>query len=215
MANSRKNASDYIYLAIKDEIISGELQFGSQIVELDYAEKLNVSRTPLREAIKKLEMEGIIERAPNGRVKILELSRKRIEEIFKIRTNLENLMLESILENDVDLREIEENLKITRLFVETKNWNEVKKLIKEFNSLLHKISKLEFTIKIIKQYDFIIDRLRMDSLKKTDRICKACEEHEKIIECLKNKDLEGAKEINKTHMNASKNSILEIFIDLK
>lgn len=60
MNKIRKNISDNIYDTIKELLLSGELDFSDKIVELEYCEKLNVSRTPLREAIKQLEIEELL-----------------------------------------------------------------------------------------------------------------------------------------------------------
>jgi DNA-binding GntR family transcriptional regulator len=208
----RKNTSDNIYETIKEEILSGELNFGDRIIEIDYSKKLNVSRTPLREAIKKLEIEGLVERMMNGRVKIIDITPKKIKEIFQIRIALENILLDSIRENSEAISLLEENIILTEHFIKLKKWNEAKKLFTEFNKILYKKSDLEFTIKILKQYDFIISKLRQTSLNKNEeRIISACEEHKLIVKYLKSDQLELAKTVNINHLLSAERSLLESF----
>lgn len=208
---ARKNISDNIYEVIKKDVILGNLNFGDSISEIFYAEKLNVSRTPLREAIKKLEIEGVIERLPNGRLRIIEITEKRIKEIMDIRISLENIILDSIINEDKDVTPLEKNLNLTKLYINTENWDEARKLFAEFNKLLYQISGLEFTVKIINQYEFLISTLRRDSLKNVDRVKLAYNEHIEIVKHLKNKELEKVKEINERHLQSSAENILEFF----
>lgn len=212
---ARKNISDNIYEVIKQDLLTGILKFGDSISEIEYSEKLNVSRTPLREAIKKLEIEGIIDRLPNGRLRVMEITQGRIREIFQIRIALENIILESILREKKNLHSLltslEENLTLTKLYINTENWGEARKLFSEFNKLLYKASNLEFTVKIITQYDFVISKLRSDSLQNIERIKEAHLEHIELLDTLKKGDLEKVKVLNEAHLLKSKRSILDFF----
>lgn len=215
MIKGRKNISDHIYDVIKNDILEGQLDFGDKIVEIDYANKLNISRTPLREAIKKLEIEGIIERLPNGRLRIMEMNTKRIEEIFKIRIALEDIILISLMSSKESLIFLEENLSLTKFHIGLENWDSVRKLFSEYNELFYKVADLEFTIKILKSYDFIVSKLRKNSLKSSSRIVEAYGEHLSIYNALIDKNMEKAKELNRIHLINSKKSILNSFIERK
>ena len=211
MIKVRKNISDHIYEIIKNDILEGSFDFGDKIVEIDYSNKLNVSRTPLREAIKKLEIEGFIERLPNGRLKIMEMSVKRIEEMFQIRMSLEDILFDAIVASNKTQIDIEENLSLTKLQLNAGNWNAARKLFSEYNELFYKISDLEFTIKVLKNYDFIISKLRKNSLQNPERMKEAYKEHSKIFHNIKIGNLDEAKKLNKLHLINAKNSILSTF----
>lgn len=208
----RKNISDNIYDKIKSLFIEGELNFGEKIGEIELCNKLEVSRTPLREAIKQLEIEGIIERTPNGRLKIMDMDLKRIDEIFQIRCSLEDLILDNIIQNKEFIKEMENNLNLTKFQIELENWEETRKLFSDFNKILYKYSQLEFTIKILKNYSFILQKLRLNSLEKSDRIRASYEEHILLLEHLKNGDIEKAKQLNKKHLLKAKQSVIEYFL---
>ncbi len=144
----RKNISDHIYDIIKNEINTGSLNFGDKISEVDYSNKLNVSRTPLREAIKKLEIEGLIERLPNSRLRVMEMNEKKINEIFDIRIALENILIDSIAENSSILDLLEENNKLTKFYLNAENWNLAKDSFSEYNKIYYEMSDLDFTIRM-------------------------------------------------------------------
>lgn len=218
MLGGRKNISDYIYESIKEEFVSGGLEFGDKIVELDYCKKLNVSRTPLREAIKKLEIEGIVERSLNGRIKIMDMDEKRIREMAKIRMALEDIILENVGKSeklDEAIKELKENLSFTKFQIASKNWKEARKLFGKYNDILYEYSELEFTIKILNSYTFILSKLRKKALTENERVKEAYEEHVTMIELLENRKIQEAKELNRSHLYSSKSAIIKYFNNKK
>lgn len=211
MVKTRKSISDNVYETILEHLLSQELNFGDKIVELDYCQKLNVSRTPLREAIKQLEIEGIIERAPNGRIQVMSIDEKRINEIFEIRIALENVIFNNLDKNNSFIPKLEANLKLTEFQIKSENWVEARKLFSEFNQILYFHSGLEFTTKILKIYNFILTKLRLSSLESSSRIVEAYQEHMMLLKYFKNNDIKKAKSFNKKHLLNSKESILKYF----
>lgn len=209
MVKNRRSISDNVYETIREELLSQKLNFGDRIVELDYCEKLNVSRTPLREAIKQLEIEGIIERAPNGRIQVMTISEKRIDEIFQIRIALEDIIFDNLKENNNFIPALEANLKLTEFQINSENWVEARKLFTEFNQILYSKSNLEFTIRMLKYYNFILAKLRYSSLESNERVIEAYQEHMKLLEYFKNNNIKEAKAFNKKHLLRSKESILK------
>lgn len=210
----RTNISDNIYIQLKEQFMTGQFEFGEKIVELELCEKLNVSRTPLREAIKKLEIEGVIERTPNGRIKIMEMNEERIEEIFDIRIALEDIIFDRLFSLDSTknlILELENNINLTKFYIEISNVIELKKLFSDFNKILYKYCKLDFTTKILKSYTFILGKLRLSSLESNIRLKEAYLEHIEILKCIKNNELDKAKKINRKHLSKAKKSTIQYF----
>lgn len=218
MVRERKNVSDSVYEIIKEDFLLGRLDFGDSIVEADYCEKHNISKTPLREAIKKLEIEGIVERYPNGRMRIMDIDEESIEEIVEIRISLENIILKKIIANskiEEVIKKLNENLKLTEFYMEASNWDEARKLFQNFNEILYKFSELKFTIKILKNYSLILSKLRKNSLKNEKRVKQAFKEHKLLVKYLEENNLEKALELNTSHLLESKESILKYFREKK
>ena len=85
MIIKKKSIREQVYESLKEEIVNGRIQSGEKIIELEYAEKFGVSRTPLREALRMLELEGLVTNAEKGGVTVNYISKEDIEEIYKIR----------------------------------------------------------------------------------------------------------------------------------
>jgi DNA-binding GntR family transcriptional regulator len=87
------SATDHVLDALRTAILAGELRAGETLRQEDVAERLGVSRMPVREAIKRLHSEGLVEVLPSRRVRVAELSRAEIEDIYDMRAVLEPLAM--------------------------------------------------------------------------------------------------------------------------
>lgn len=141
----------------------------------------------------------------------MDMDEKRIDEIFQIRIALEDIIFNNIVQNEQLLLKLEDNLKLTEFQINSENWNEARKLFSEFNKILYQSSNLEFTIKILKFYNFILSKLKRNSLEKSIRVKEAYKEHLSLFEYLKNNDVENAKLLNRNHLNSSKQSAIKYF----
>ena len=90
--SKRYSAKDFVYKELKELIISGKLEPSQQINEKALAEQLDISRTPIREALHRIELEELIVRLPNGRIKVAPVSVEEAKEIFTVRSLLEGLV---------------------------------------------------------------------------------------------------------------------------
>lgn len=86
---ARMSARDLAYLALRDAIVSGRLLPGQLVGEVELADQLSVSRTPLRAAVDRLEHEYLLQRRANGRLMVAEVSREQVEDLYEIRLALE------------------------------------------------------------------------------------------------------------------------------
>ena len=102
LSNESKPIRDIAYDRLKHAIITGELPAGSRIVETTYAEQLHISRTPLREALRKLERDGLVEYVLRRGVVVRAFTINDIEEIFTIRNAMMMLILPSVIKNVTD-----------------------------------------------------------------------------------------------------------------
>ena len=210
MLAKRVNISDQVYTAIKNDILSDVFDFGDSVSEQEYAERLKISRTPLREAIKKLEVEGIIERLPNGRLRVAMIDNTQIKEIYQIRIALENLILENtILDNEKIPAILETILEKNKNLIDKEDWKGAREVIREFSIAMLNDDRYSFTKKILKQYNFFITKLKAYSLVTPERIIQAYEEHCQIFNYIKEKNIEDLKKTNTTHLNNAVNATLK------
>lgn len=210
----KKSASirEQIYAKLKELIFNGELNPGERLVETDFAEKFCVSRTPLREAIRMLELEGLLEENPNGGVCVKKIRPDEIQEVYEIRIALEGIILKEIVENldDTQLIPLEENLnKTKKLISDSQNSNEIIKLFTEFNNILYDLSKYSKVVSLIKNINMYLKLFRKFSVENNERRIIAFNEHLDLVKALKDKELKKALKINEQHLLEAKDFFLK------
>lgn len=204
----RINVSDMIYETIIDEFLNDEIDFGDKFIETEYANKLNVSRTPLREAIKKLEHEGLIVRLQNGRLKFLDITQENIIEIFNIRIALENMLIEQSLNNKVILDKLNINVSSAEKYLANNEFEMAREKIREFTSILYSNLGFEYTTRLLNKNNILLSKLKKRTLQPTERTKLAVKEHREIYQAMVNKDLPLAFELNKRHLLGARDIIL-------
>lgn len=212
----KKSIREQVYEYLKQEIVSGNIPEESRIVEEEYAEKLNVSRTPLREALRMLELEGLVEAREKGGVTIPKTTKKDIYEVIKIRIALESLILEEVLEkvNENELKKLEENISDTENIIEEDSRaEEVFRYFSEFNKILYGISELTRVISLINDLNLYLKKFRKLSIMSKKRRIEAHKDHKKIVEMIKNKNKVELLKINKKHLEESEKFLINQITD--
>ncbi|MGL5001258.1 MAG: GntR family transcriptional regulator [Cetobacterium sp.] len=208
----RKSIREQVYDYLKEEIVNGKIKEGSRIVEEDFAEKLNVSRTPLREALRMLEFEGLVEAREKGGVTVPRTTKKDVEEVVKIRIALEKVIFEDLFDKVVeeDIVKLEKNInKVAKIVNDDSNSLEVFKYFSEFNKILYNISELPRVVNLINNLNLYLKKFRKISAENTERRLSAHKDHVKIVELIKAGNKELAIEINKKHLLEAKEFLIK------
>lgn len=205
-----KSMREKVYDTLKQMIIDGVIKPGERIIETEYSNKFQISRTPIREAIRMLELEGLVESQTTGGVIVKTLTREEISEIYKIRIALESLIIEEIIKkiNNQDIKKLEKVLKNTKKAFEVKDIEKVFSLFTEFNQILYDIASLPKVTGMINNINLYLKRFRKMSIDNPSRKEEAFEDHVQILEAIKNKELSTAISINRMHLEKSMNFIL-------
>lgn len=205
-----KSMREKVYDTLKQMIIDGVIKPGERIIETEYSNKFKISRTPIREAIRMLELEGLVESQTTGGVIVKTLTREEISEIYKIRIALESLIIEEIIKkiNNQDIKKLEKVLKNTKKAFEVKDIEKVFSLFTEFNQILYDIASLPKVTGMINNINLYLKRFRKLSIDNPSRKEEAFEDHVQILEAIKNKELSTAISINRMHLEKSMNFIL-------
>jgi DNA-binding GntR family transcriptional regulator len=206
LRNRRVSTKDFAYVEIKQKIINGELEPDQTVVEESLASELEISRTPLREALQRLEIEELVIRQANGRLKVAPISAQEVEEIFVVRSLLEGITAREATMK-ADKKEIEHLEKLTREIVEAAREGKSENVIyygSQFHSYLYEISGNRTVLKILGQLNDHISRYRRwGPLRKQDRSRAAAEEHQMIFDRIAAKDAEGAQMEMRKHIQNS------------
>ncbi len=206
-----KPIRDIVYENLRTSILEGKLRPGQRLVEIDYANKYNISRTPIREAIRKLEIEGFVEYIPRKGVIVKTFEVADIIEIYAIRTALETLAMQFTIKNINDkeianLRVLVDKMEFTG---ESRDIPELINNCREFNEVLLRTSKLPRLIGIISTLQDYLERFREITLANDVRRSSAINEHKKILQAIIERDEPKAVQLTVEHLEAAKVSLLK------
>ena len=208
---SRRLSKDNTYYALKQKIIDSELEPNQPVHEENLAALLGVSRTPLREAIQRLENEDFLVRQPNGRLRVASITHKEVEEIFLIRSMLEGYIARSAAKHATD----KDILNLTTIVKKMKhsfhlgdNQNYVTYGF-EFHDYLSEISELTTFEKVLNQLrDHSLRYCRFVSMH-GDWNIQADDEHELILQMITDHNEDGAEQAMRDHIFSSLSTAIE------
>ena len=209
----RRSLGQYVYENLKGAIVDGSLSPGSRIIESQVAKALDISRTPVREAIHKLEREGLLCRYPTGGLFVAGLTRAEIEETFGIRGVLESYAarLAASTHSERELREVEEKIDEYQRCLEKGRLEDLPRINTEFHDMLYALSRSPKLIRLINNLREQIYRFRRIILKMEDWARTSNDDHRQIVRCIRNRDADGAERLVKEHILRGKEAVLREF----
>jgi DNA-binding GntR family transcriptional regulator len=202
---------DLVLDAIRAAIMNGTLQPRERLMEIQMAEELGVSRTPIREALRKLELEGFIVMVPRKGAYVSDLSFKDIADVFEIRAALEGLAAGLAAERITE----EELERMERLLVEKQEaitQDDIGKLVDvdtKFHELMYQASRNVRLGSIISNLREQIQRFRLTSLSYPGRNKLSLEEHKNIVEAIQARDSQLARQLAQEHIENAENVLIE------
>ncbi|MGP6147007.1 GntR family transcriptional regulator [Jeotgalibaca sp. A122] len=202
--------NESVFNGLRQAIIQGIIPAGDRINEKEYAERLNISRTPIREALRRLEKEQLVEKIPGYGTVVKKITVGDAIEIFKIRKVLEVLATTNAMHimSEEDYAELRELLERTD---EANNNDDVKlvtELFGEFNAMIYRFSKMPRLAHIVTALSEYLKRFRDISLRGKARRDKAISEHWMIYEGMRDRDEERITLIITKHLDYSKDNII-------
>ncbi len=201
------------YEVLKHAIISGEIPAGERIVETDYAERLHISRTPLREALRKLERDGLVEYVLRRGVVVRAFTIEDVEEIYTIRNSLEMLTLPAIIEKatEDDIAGLKEKLREMDDLVASDEpcaIEALSPLARAFHAQLTAICGQNRILRVIESQDEFITRFSAMAIRQENRRSSAHQEHHQLVEYVEKRDLEAFRSLMEKHIERSKEKCL-------
>lgn len=207
-----KPLREVVFETIRNAIISGSLKPGERLMEVQMAERLGVSRTPIREAIRKLELEGLIIMLPRKGAFVADLSVKDLTEVLEIRAALEGLAA-GLAVTRISEAEIEELEIITLKFnkaIESDNVEELIALDIQFHEALFKATRNERLVQLNSNLREQVQRFREMYLKKANRSKETAKEHNDLLEAISSRDIGKAEKLARKHVETTENAILKM-----
>lgn len=191
---SRISAKDIVYEQVKEKIITCELEPGSLIVKGKLGEELEISRTPLREALQRLEVEELVVRNSNGTFSVSPISVKEVKELFIMRSKLEGILICDAIDNltDDDIEYLSYLTKMVKMTSRMENYTNTENFGGKFHNAIYTISQNSTVVKIIYQLNDRINRYRRLAHNYLEDIKTSSDEHEFILEHMIKRDKESA-----------------------
>jgi len=208
--NDYKPLREVIFISLREAIIIGELRPGERLMEVQLAEKMGVSRTPVREAIRKLELEGLVDMIPRKGAHVAELSVKDIMNVLEVRASLDGLATALAAERitDDELKELKHINGQFSLYIQKENLNGSVKKDVEFHDIIYKASRNDKLIAILGNLREQVQRFRVIYLKDYSSPKNLIKEHNDIYDALSSRTTESARAVAKTHILNQEKTIL-------
>lgn len=208
-----------VFHKIRDDILSGKYKEHEELKEVAIGEELGVSRTPVREAFRQLELEGLIQIIPNKGAYVTGITAKDVKDIYMIRSRLEGLCARWATEHitSQQLEELEENVFLAEFHASNGHMDQIADLDNSFHEILYEACNSKMLEHLLRDYHNYVLRVRKRTLS-TGRGTVSNHEHRLILEAIKAKDPDRAEELAHAHMinafeNMAKNGLYEVYGD--
>ena len=208
---------DVVFNTLREAILKGELKPGERLMELQLAAKLGVSRTPIREAIRMLEQEGLAVTIPRKGAEVARMTEKDMEDVLQIRDALDELAA-SIACEQISEEELAELRHTMHEFEESTKTGDVKRIAEadvRFHDIIYHATrnvKLENLLNNLREQMY---RYRVEYLKNNEVYEQLLEEHEFLIQAVIKHDKAQAKDIICRHIDNQEKAIAEFIRNKK
>ncbi|MDD3840179.1 MAG: GntR family transcriptional regulator [Clostridia bacterium] len=210
--HDRQSLRGVVFEHIRDMILEGKYDAGDTLVESRLAKELGVSRTPVREAFRQLELEGLVTCVPNKYVIVEGVSQQDIEDIFTLRSMVEGLAARWAVERITpdEMKRLAETIELMDYYTNKNDLEQVAKLDSRFHNIIYEASKSKILRTTLTTLHHFIQRARLGSLKFHGRAKETLKEHKAIMKAFEDKDAEVAEELLTRHVSNAKTNFLEL-----
>ncbi len=199
-----------VFNRLREDILSGKYEEHEELKEMAIGEEMGVSRTPVREAFRQLELEGLIQIIPNRGAYVTGITEKDVRDIYMIRSMLEGLCArwatEHITQEQMD--EMEENVYLAEFHAKKGHLEQLAELDNRFHDILYEACNSKILEHQLKDFHQYVLRVRRKTLANANRGPKSNEEHKQIMEAIRDRNADLAEQLAHQHMiNAYENMV--------
>ncbi|MBI4675246.1 MAG: GntR family transcriptional regulator [Chloroflexi bacterium] len=193
---------DHAYRRIKEAILTLQLKPGAALVEAELAERLGISKTPVRDALLELRREGLVTKIPYSGTFVSEITEQDIREIIQIRAVLEGLAakLATPMFADAELEHLDQLIAEELVAIDHGNIELAAKLNAQFHEIILSKVENERLVALIENFEDQLQRFRTLSSQLKGRLGKSAEEHRVVLMALRERDAEQAERAFRAHL---------------
>lgn len=202
MAVSGSSLRGKVYQNIRGDILSGNYEEGEELVESSLGEKLGVSRTPVREALRQLALEDLVEIIPNKGAFVKGIAAEDVKDIYLIRSKLEGLCARWAAKRITreELTAMEEVICLSEFHANREHYEQVYEQDTHFHELLYEASHSRMLSSLLSQYHQYVQKVRKLSIQNHERSMMSSEEHKCILAAIREQDEEQAERLATQHI---------------
>lgn len=201
---------DVVFNTLRKAILKGELKPGERLMEIALAERLGVSRTPVREAMRKLELEGLVVMIPRRGAQVANITEKDLNDVLEVRIALENLTIENACTRMTE-EQLSQLWEAAKVFERTMADGTLVKLAEAdvaFHEVIYQSSDNRRLNQVLNNLREQIYRYRVEYLKDEETRNLLVKEHEELYEAIKARDVKTAQEISFRHIENQREAIV-------
>lgn len=193
---------DVVFLTLRDAILRGDIAPGERLMEISLAKQLGVSRTPIREAIRMLEKEGLAVTEPRRGARVAGMTEKDLNDVLEVRDALDELTVKDACERmtEEDFDKLDQALVEFKDEVSKGNVKEIVEADEAFHNVLYEAARNPKLFDIVQNLKEQMYRYRFEYVKELTDYSTLIKEHEMIIDGLRNKDKDNVVAIMHEHL---------------
>ena len=200
-----------VFNKLREDILFGKYKNNEALKETNISSELGISRTPVREAMRQLELEGLVTIIPNKGAVVTGIDSKDIRDIYAIRSLIEGLCAKWTVENveQSHIEQLEEIVFLSEFHASKGNYDQLFELDNRFHESLYEISNSRTLKHVLSDFHHYVQRVRKASLMTKERAYKSIEEHKAIVEAIKEKDGERAAKLTNEHVKNTAQNVID------
>ncbi|MFQ6806886.1 MAG: GntR family transcriptional regulator [Lachnospiraceae bacterium] len=201
---------DVVFNTLRQAILRGELKPGERLMEIALSRRLGVSRTPVREAIRMLELEGLVKMVPRKGAQVAQITEQDLNDVLEVRLGLEELAVQFACQRitQEELKALEDSV---QLFEQAMNQDDLTALAEadvKFHEIIYNATHNRRLVQIINNIREQMYRYRIEYLKDVESRKTLVKEHYAIWASLKNRDVQNARKHIGVHIRNQQDAIL-------
>lgn len=203
---------DVVFNTLREAILKGELKPGERLMELQLAAKLGVSRTPIREAIRMLEQEGLAVTIPRKGAEVAKMTEKDMEDVLQIREALDELAAKIACEQ-ISEEQLEELVATMHEFEESTKTDNVKKIAEadvKFHDIIYQSTGNPKLVNMVNNLREQMYRYRVEYLKREEAHPQLIAEHAAIIEYISKGEKKAATDVMCKHIDNQVTTVIDV-----
>ena len=208
-ANEYLPLRDVVFTTLRQAIITGEFAPGERLMEVSLAKQLGVSRTPVREAIRKLELEGLVIMVPRKGAQVAHITEKSLRDVLEVRKSLEKLAVELACERmtEEDMKEMNRAEEAFSAAVHEGDALRIAETDEQFHDVIYNSTGNTKLVQLLNNLREQMYRYRLEHIKDEKSRLSLLEEHQRMMTALRSRDVELAKKAAGEHIVNQENNV--------